>query len=116
MDTATVIASLDVAPVKVKPAAKRKSSRRDSAMTIEYRLARETWQSGLDVAMAGGRTLSQGGKPARGEKYPDEERDYRASNPTPMLGDFMQQAGRESRGLVEVAIASGRMQVVSVSS
>ena len=97
IDTATVIASLStpVAPVKVKPAAKRKSSRRDSAVTIEYRLARESWEAGLAVAMAGGRSLAQGGKPARGEKFPDEERDYRAAHPTPMLKNFMRASRRE---------------------
>ena len=95
IDAATVIASLDVAPVKVKPAVKRKSSRRDSAVTIEYRLARESWEAGLAVAMAGGRSLAQGGKPARGEKFPDEERDYRAANPAPVYRDFLKATRRE---------------------
>ena len=116
IDTATVIASLDVAPVKVKPAVKRKASGRVTAIASEYRLARESWEAGLAVAMAGGRTLAEGGKPARGEKYPDEERDYRAANPAPVYRDFLKQAGRESRGIVEAAVTSGRMQIVSVSA
>lgn len=97
----------------VKPEARRRAPAHIVAVAAEYRLTRESWESGLNDAMAGG---SRNGKPARGEKYTDEERDYRAAYPPPVYGDFLKQASAEARGMVDAAIASGRLEVISVSA
>ena len=114
IDAVTVISTLGTpAPVKVAPKPKRKAPAHVERVAVEYRLAREAWESGLEAAMAGG---SRKGKPARGEKYTDEERDYRAAYPAPVYRDFLKQAGREARGMVDAAIASGHLAIVSVSA
>ena len=112
--TDDVISTLGApAPVKVAVKPKRKAPAHVERVAAEYRLAREAWESGLEAAMAGG---SRDGKPARGEKYTDEERDYREAYPAPVLKDFMRQAGLESRGMVDAAIASGHLAIVAVSA
>ena len=40
----------------------------------------------FEAAMAGGR---RNGRPARGELYTDEERDYRDAHPAPVWRDFL---------------------------
>lgn len=54
-----------------------------------YLPARAAWEQGLADAVAGGSTRAEGGRPARGETYPDEERDYRAAHPAPVFRDFL---------------------------
>lgn len=76
---------------KVTPAARAAKPKRTApahiaALSAEYRLAREAWEAGLEEAMAGGR---RNGRPARGEKYTDEERDYRDAHPAPVWRDFL---------------------------
>lgn len=97
MSAADVIATFDtrqdVAPV-VAVVTGRKPTRRKAPAHVArassaYRLAREAWELGLAAAVAGGRTRAEGGRPARGESYPDEERDYRDSHPAPVYSDFL---------------------------
>lgn len=80
-------ATVEVAPVPAP--AKRSAPAHIQAAQVEYRLAREAWETGLAEALAGGRSRREGGKPARGETYPDEERDYRANHPAPVWKDFL---------------------------
>jgi hypothetical protein len=97
------------ATVELAPKVKRHAPAHIQAAQVEYRLARETWQAGLDAAVAGGRTRAHGGKPARGERYTDEERDYRASNPAPVWKDFLV----SMRGTV--AGVAGDLEVIAAS-
>jgi hypothetical protein len=97
MSTDDVLAAFgdDVTPVAESPAVqlapkvKRSAPPHIVTAQTEYRLARESWQAGLDEAVAGGRTRANGGKPARGERYTDEERDYRDAHPAPVWKDFL---------------------------
>lgn len=74
----------------VKPSrVKRPAPAHIQALSAEYRLARESWERGLADAIAGGRSTAAGGKPARGERWTDEERDYRAAHPAPVWRDFL---------------------------
>ncbi len=83
-------ASLAAPVVAVKaPRARRSAPAHIQALSAEYRLAREAWERGLDAAIAGGRSTADGGKPARGERYTDEERDYRAAHPAPVWREFL---------------------------
>lgn len=105
---ATVVAELagllepaPVAPVAVAPARKRGGLPPALAeLHARYSEARAVWEAGLDEAMAGAR---RDGKPARGETYIDEERDYRAAHPAPVWREWLQQYGRERRGMAEAA-------------
>lgn len=72
------------APVLEPVKAKRAAPAHIVAAQAEFALAREVWQAGLDAAIAGGRSTAAGGRPARGERYTDEERDYRDANPAPV--------------------------------
>jgi hypothetical protein len=78
-----------VEPVARASKGKRPAPAHIQALSAEYRLAREAWQAGLDAAIAGGRSRANGGKPARGERWTDEERDYRAAHPAPVWRDFL---------------------------
>ena len=92
MDDAAVLTldgSSPVAPIARASKPKRKAPAHIQALSAEYRLAREAWQAGLDAAIAGGRSRANGGKPARGERWTDEERDYRAAHPAPVWRDFL---------------------------
>jgi hypothetical protein len=51
-----------------------------------HRLAMEAWTVGLEAAMRG---AHRDGKPARGERFTDEERDYRAAHPCPTFREFL---------------------------
>lgn len=71
------------------PTGKRRAPAHVQRAVNAYRLALAAWERGLADAVAGGRTLAEGGRPARGERYPDEERDYRAAHPRPSYRDFL---------------------------
>ncbi|GAA3510059.1 hypothetical protein GCM10022234_00300 [Aeromicrobium panaciterrae] len=83
-DYAAMAEPAPVKPERVK--VKRSAPRHVQEVGEAYRLARETWEAGLADAMRGARA---NGKPARGEKYTDEERDYRAAHPAPVYRDFL---------------------------
>lgn len=83
--------------VEMPAKTKRRAPAHIAALQIEYALARETWERGLEDAIAGGRSRAAGGRPANGEAYPDEERDYRAAYPAPMWRDFLSQRSAEMR-------------------
>lgn len=70
------------------------------AASAEYALALEAWRAGLEAAVAGGRTRENGGRPARGEAYPDEERDYMDAHPKPVWRDFVRETAATMRGTV----------------
>lgn len=66
-------------------------SRRDAPPHVArardaHALAMESWSAGLADALRGAR---RNGKPARGERWTDEERDYRAKNPCPTFREFL---------------------------
>lgn len=100
MSAADVLAEFDTgqgqddAPVlKVKGPAPEHIRR----ASTEYQLALTAWETGLADAVAGGRTRAEGGRPARGEDWPDEERDYRAEHPRPVWGDYVTQTAATVR-------------------
>lgn len=102
----TVMADLAplLAPVKAPPV---KRSRRGLPPVLRelhdrYTEARNVWEAGLSEALAGAR---RDGKPANGERYTDEERDYRAAHPAPVWREWLEQYGRESRGLAASGVA-----------
>lgn len=104
---ATVVAELEpllspaVAPVAAAKRARRGRMAPELAELLErYREARAVWEAGLDEAMAGGR---RDGRPASGERYTDEERDYRDAHPAPVWREWLEQYGRERRGMAEAA-------------
>ena len=85
--TAPVTPAVELEPVKVT---RRRSAPAHVTRAKEvFDLARMAWESQLETAVAGGRTTADGGRPARGEKYTDEERDFRDSNPAPVFKDFL---------------------------
>lgn len=88
-DTAPTAPAAKVTPAARAAKPKRQAPAHIAALSAEYRLAREAWQAGLDAAIAGGRSRANGGKPARGERWTDEERDYRAAHPAPVWRDFL---------------------------
>jgi hypothetical protein len=85
---ADVIAMQDELQRPAEPVARRAPAHMVRA-SGEYALALETWQAGLSAAVAGGRTVEHGGRPARGETFTDEETAYRASNPKPVWLDYV---------------------------
>ena len=103
MDTDTVLATFghmlegpakppvvdELTPAKV--VTRRRSAPAHIARAQEtFALARTAWETGLESALAGARSTAEGGRPARGETYVDEERDYRDSNPAPVFKTFLQ--------------------------
>lgn len=74
------------------PRRKRQAPAHVREASETYRLARAAWEEGLAEALRGARP---DGKPARGEKYTDEERDYRDAHPAPVWADFMRQQGQQ---------------------
>ncbi len=64
------------------------------AATEAYRLARAAWEGGLAEALAG---ANPDGRPARGERYIDEERDYRDAHPAPVFRDFLADVNASQR-------------------
>lgn len=104
---ADVVATLAplLEPVKVAPVKRARRGGLPPALQelhARYTEARAVWEAGLDAALAGAR---RDGKPANGERYTDEERDYRAAHPAPVWREWLQQYGRESRGLAEAGAA-----------
>lgn len=97
MSNAAVMVELAPAVVTVTAVAKVRRSRKApahiAAMSAEYRLVKAAWDQGLEAAMCGGRI---GGKPARGEKYTDEERDYRAAHPAPVWAEWLKDMSARS--------------------
>jgi hypothetical protein len=80
--TETTTTPATPAPVRRKRSAPAHVARARDA----HRLAMEAWTAGLEDAIGGGH---RDGRPARGEKYTDEERDYRAKRPCPLYRDFL---------------------------
>lgn len=80
-------------PAAVKVRRARKAPAHIAALSAEYRLVREAWEAGLADAMRGARA---NGRPARGEKYIDEERDYRDANPAPVWSAWLKDMGARS--------------------
>lgn len=91
-DTPATVADV-LEPVK----AKRRAPAHIAAASETYHLARAAWEAGLEEALAGGSSLAAGGRPARGESYPDEERDYRAAHPAPVFKDYLAAAYADMR-------------------
>ncbi len=84
-----VLTMAETTPATVTPTPKR--GRRTAPPHVArardaHRLAMEAWTAGLETALRGAR---RDGRPARGEKYTDEERDYRAAHPCPQYRDFL---------------------------
>jgi hypothetical protein len=71
------------------PAVKRSAPAHIVRASQSYALALAAWENGLADALRGGRTRANGGRPARGESYPDEERDYREAHPKPSWLDHV---------------------------
>lgn len=90
------------APAPVKPRGKRPAPAHVARARDAHRLAMAAWTDGLEAAMSGGR---RGGKPARGEKHTDEERDYRAARPCPLYRDFLAAEVAELRHAADVVPA-----------
>lgn len=84
---------------------KRKAPAHVQRAAESFRLARAAWELGLEAAVAGGRTLEAGGRPARGESYPDEERDYREANPAPVYREYLEAEYAAMRADDEAAAA-----------
>lgn len=57
-------------------------------VTEAYRTAREAWQAGLDAAMHGA-SYGPGTRGRAGERWTDEERDYRARHRPPLFRDYL---------------------------
>lgn len=92
MPTESVLALGLPAPVDATPRAPR--GKRNAPAHVQraqeaFALARLSWEAGLESAMRGAHTLADGGTPANGETYPDEERDYRAAHPAPVFRDYL---------------------------
>lgn len=90
MPAADILASFGdvpaVVPVPAVPRAKRAAPAHVTAAKESFDLARFAWEAGLAEAMRGARA---NGKPARGEKYTDEERDYRDAHKAPVFKEFL---------------------------
>lgn len=104
-DLAPLLAATAAAPA---PAVAVKRARRGLPPHLRelhdrYTEARAVWAAGLEEAMAGAR---RDGRPANGERYTDEERDYRAAHPAPVWREWLEQYGRERRGLAEAGTAA----------
>lgn len=96
-----------LAPVPVEPVAVPETAPRRRQAPGHVREAKRlfdeanaAWLAGLEVAMAGGR---RDGRPARGERWTDEERDYRAAHRAPQYAEILSQVCAERRGLAHEA-------------
>lgn len=100
-DVLRLVVAAPVAPVAEVAPVGRKRRTAPPHVTEARRMfseAREVWEAGLEEAMAGGR---RDGRPARGEKYTDEERDYRDENPAPLFRDFLAAVNADRRAMRE---------------
>lgn len=92
MPTESVLALGLPAPVDAAPRAPRGNRNAPAHVTRaqqSFSEARTAWEAGLETALRGARSTAEGGKPARGETYTDEERDYRAAHPAPVFRDYL---------------------------
>lgn len=104
-DVLRLVVAAPVAPVvDVAPVGRKRRTAPPHVVEARrmFSEAREVWEAGLEEAMAGGR---RDGRPARGERYTDEERVYRASHPAPVFRDFLAAVNADRRALREAEAA-----------
>lgn len=101
VETAAPVAAVPAVPVtgSSKPSKRRAPAHVQEAAEA-YRLARQAWEVGLSEALRG---ANPDGRPARGERYTDEERDYRDAHPAPTYREFLTDAAAARRAAREAA-------------